>query len=71
MGVDDTRPSLNGGFGLRNVLALDGINPKRKEASESLVSGTKANIALHERNVAREIEDGVARKVVRLELVKI
>jgi hypothetical protein len=70
-GADDIRPALNGGFGLRNVLAMDGINSKREEASESLASGTEADIALHERNVAREVEDGVARKVVRLELIKI
>jgi hypothetical protein len=62
---------LSGGFGLRNFLALNGINPKGKEASESLASGTDADISLHESSITRKVKNGIAGKVVRLKLVKI
>jgi hypothetical protein len=60
---------LYGGFGLRNVLALNGVNPKREEASKSLASGTDADVALHEGGITRKVKNGIAGKVVRLELV--
>jgi hypothetical protein len=50
---------------------LDRVDPKAKEASESFFCGTEANIGLHERNIAREVEDGAARKMVGLEFVKV
>jgi ribosomal protein S24E len=62
---------LNGGFGFRNVFALDRIDPKAKEASKSFLSGTEADVALHEGNVTRKVKNGIARKVVRLESIKI
>jgi hypothetical protein len=62
---------LYGGFGFRNFLALNGINPKSKEAGKRLTSGTNADVGLHEGGITRKIENGVAGKMVRLELVKI
>jgi hypothetical protein len=62
---------LYGRFGLGNVLALNGIDPKREEASEGLASGADADVGFHEGGVARKIENGVAGKVVRLEFIKI
>jgi ribosomal protein S24E len=50
---------------------LDRIDPKAKEASKSFLSRTEADVALHKGNVARKVENGIARKLVRLELVKI
>jgi hypothetical protein len=50
---------------------LDRVNPKAEEASESFFCGKEANVGLHERNVARKIEDGVAREVMGLEFVEI
>jgi hypothetical protein len=70
-GADDTRSALNGGFGFRIIFALDRIDPKAKEASESFLSGTEADVALHEGNVTRKVENGIARNVVRLESIKI
>jgi ribosomal protein S24E len=51
--------------------ALDQIDPKAKEASKSLLRRTEADVALHEGDIARKIKNGIARKVVRLELVEI
>jgi hypothetical protein len=62
---------LDGGFRLGNLFALNGVNPKGKEASKSLASRAETHVGLHERCVAREIEDGIARKMVRLEFVEI
>ena len=50
---------------------MDRIDPKAKEASKSLLRGTEADVSLHEGNITRKIKNGIARKVVRLELVKI
>jgi hypothetical protein len=62
---------LYGGFGFRNFLALNGVDPKSKETGKRLASGTNADISLHEGGIAGEVENGVAGKVVRLEFVKI
>jgi hypothetical protein len=62
---------LNEGFGFRNVFALDRIDPKAKEASKGFFCGKEANVALHERNIAGEVEDGIARKMVGLELIEV
>jgi hypothetical protein len=62
---------LNGRFGFRNVFALDRIDPKAEEASKSFFRGKEANVALHERDIARKVENGIARKMVRLELVEV
>jgi hypothetical protein len=62
---------LHGGFGFRNFLALNGVNPKSKETGKRLASGTNADIGLHKGGIARKIENGVAGKMVRLELVEI
>jgi RNA-binding protein YhbY len=70
-GADDARPALNGGFGFRNFLALNGIDPKSKETGKRLASGTNADISLHKGGITREVKNGVAGKMVRLELVKI
>ena len=70
-GADDARPALYGGFGFRNFLALNGIDPKSKEAGKRLASGTNADISLHKGGVTREIENGIARKMVRLKLVEV
>jgi hypothetical protein len=70
-GSDDARPASNGRFGFRNVFSLHQIDLKAEEASKGFFCGKEANVALHERNVTRKVEDGIARKVVRLELVKI
>jgi hypothetical protein len=64
-------PHCTGGFGFRNFLALNGVNPKSKETGKRLTSGTNADVGLHEGGVTRKIENGVAGKIVRLELVKI
>ena len=70
-GADDARAALHGRLGLRDFLALDGVDPQVEEAGKRLTSGTNADIGLHEGGIARKVEDGVARKVVRLEFVKI
>jgi hypothetical protein len=70
-GADDTRPALYGGFGLRNVLTLNGIDPERKETGEGFPSGADAYVGFHEGGVARKVENGIARKMVRLEFVEI
>jgi hypothetical protein len=70
-GADDARPALNGRFWFRNIFALDRIDPKAKEASKSFFRGKEANVALHERDIARKVENGIARKMVRLELVEV
>jgi hypothetical protein len=62
---------LYGGFGFRNFLALNGVDPKSKETGKRLASGTNADIGLHKGGIARKIENGVAGKMVRLELVEI
>jgi hypothetical protein len=62
---------LYGGFGFRDFLALNGIDPKSKETGKRLASGTNADISLHKGGIAREVENGVAGKMVRLKLVKI
>jgi hypothetical protein len=62
---------LDGGFGLRNVLALDRIDPEREEASKSLAGGADADVGLHEGSIARKVKNGIAGKMVRLELIKI
>jgi hypothetical protein len=55
---------LNGRFGLRNVLALDRVDPEGEKAGKRLSSGTDANVALHEGHKARKIKNGVAGKMV-------
>jgi hypothetical protein len=50
---------------------LDRVDPKIVEASKSLNRRKEANESLHERNIRREVKDGIARKVVRLELVEV
>jgi hypothetical protein len=70
-GRNDACLALNWGFGVRKLLILDRVDPKIIEASKSINGGKEANEGLHERNVTREVEDGIARKVGRLELVKI
>jgi hypothetical protein len=62
---------LYGGFGLGNVLALDRVDPERKEAGKRLASGTDADVAFHEGHKTRKIKNGVAGKVVRLESIKV
>jgi hypothetical protein len=62
---------LYGGFGFRNFLALNGVDPKSKETGKRLASGTNADISLHEGGIAREVENGVAGKMMRLELIEI
>jgi hypothetical protein len=62
---------LYGRFGFRDFLALNGIDPKSKETGKRLASGTNADIGLHKGGIAREVENGVAGKMVRLESVKI
>jgi hypothetical protein len=62
---------LNGGFGPRNFLALDGVDSKREKASKGLASGTDADVRLHESSIARKVKNGIAGKMVRLELVKV
>jgi hypothetical protein len=59
------------GFGFRNLLALNGVDPKSEEAGKRLTSGTDADVGLHKGGITRKIENGVAGKMVRLELVKI
>jgi hypothetical protein len=70
-GADDARAALHGRLGLRDFLALDGVDPQVEEAGKRLTSGTNADVSLHEGGITREIENGVARKVVRLEFVEI
>jgi hypothetical protein len=70
-GADDARPALNGGFGRRNVLALDRIDPKGEKAGKRLASGTDANVALHEGHKTRKVKNGIAGKVVRLETIEV
>jgi hypothetical protein len=62
---------LNGGFGSRNVLALDRIDPEGEKAGKRLASGTDANVALHEGHKTRKIKNGIAGKVVRLETIEV
>jgi hypothetical protein len=62
---------LNGRFGLGDFLALNGVDPKGKETSESLASGAETHVGLHEGCVARGVEDGIAREMVRLEFVEV
>jgi hypothetical protein len=50
---------------------LDRIDPKVIETSKSGDSGKEAYESLHESNIRREVKDGVARKVVRLQLVEV
>jgi hypothetical protein len=50
---------------------LDRIDPKAEEASKGFLGGKETNIGLHERNEARKVENGVARKMMGLEFVKI
>jgi hypothetical protein len=69
--ADNTRTALDGRFGLRNVFALDRIDPKAEEASESFFCREETNVGLHERDIARKIENGIATKMMRLELVEI
>jgi hypothetical protein len=70
-GRKDTRPALYDGLGFQNVFTLDRIDPKVVKTSKSVYGGKEANESLHERNVRGEVEDGVAGKVVRLELVEV
>jgi hypothetical protein len=62
---------LNGGFGLRNLLALDRVDPKREKASKSLAGRADADVCLHEGSITRKIENGIAGKVVRLKPIEI
>jgi hypothetical protein len=50
---------------------LDRVDPKAEKASENFFGGKEANVGLHERNIAGEVEDGVARKVMGLEFIKV
>ena len=69
-GADDARPALNGGFGLRNLLALDGVDPQVEEAGKRLTSGTNADVSLHEGGITRKIEKGVPSPEERLAAIK-
>jgi hypothetical protein len=62
---------LYGGFGLRNLLALDRVDSKGEEASKGLASGADADIRLHKSSITRKIKNGIAGKVVRLKLIEI
>jgi hypothetical protein len=70
-GANDAGPALHRRLGLRNFLALNGINPQRKEAGKRLTSGTNADVGLHEGGIAGKVKDGIARKVMRLEFIEI
>ena len=70
-GADNARSALDRRFGLGDVFTLDRIDPKAEEASESFFCREETNVGLHERNKARKIKNGIARKVMRLKLVKI
>jgi hypothetical protein len=69
--ADDAGAALHGRLGLGDFLALDGVDPQVEETGERLTSGTNADVGLHEGGITRKIENGVAGKVMRLELVKI
>jgi hypothetical protein len=69
--ADDAGAALGWRLGLGDVLALDRVDPKAEKASKSLKSRKETYVGLHERNKARKIENGVARKMVRLEFIKI
>jgi hypothetical protein len=62
---------LNGGFGGRNVLALDRVDPKGEKAGKRLASGTDANVAFHEGHKARKVKNGIAGEMMRLETIEI
>jgi hypothetical protein len=70
-GADDAGAALHGRLGLGDLLALDGVDPQVEETGKRLTSGTNADVSLHEGGITRKIEKGVARKVVRLEIVEI
>jgi hypothetical protein len=62
---------LNRRLGLGEISILGRVDPKTEEAGKSFDGGEKANVGLHERNKTRNIENGIAREVVRLKFLKI
>ena len=65
------RPALDDRFGIRKLLILDRVDPEIVEASKSIDRRKKADEAFHERDIGRKIKDGVGRKMVGLEFIKI
>ena len=64
-------PALDGRFGVRKFFILDRVDPEIVEASKSIDGRKKADEAFHERDIGRKIKDGVGRKMVGLEFIKI
>jgi hypothetical protein len=58
-------------LGLGEISVLDRVDPKTEEASKSFNGREKADVGLHKRNKTRKVENGIARKVVRLEFIKV
>jgi hypothetical protein len=58
-------------IGLGDVSALDRVDPKTEKASKSFESREETYVGLLEGNKTRKVKNGIARKMMRLELVKI
>jgi hypothetical protein len=70
-GRKDARPALHDWFGRQKFTVFDRVDAKVEEVGEGLNYRRETNKPLHKRNKRGEVENGVARKVVGLKLVKI
>jgi hypothetical protein len=68
---DYARPALNDGFREWYLRILDGVDPEVIESGKNLDGGQEADITLHKRDKSREIEDGIAGKMMGLEFVEV